>query len=59
MQDQAGLRRALTAHDRALVKRLVDAELRRRHEAELEQIRATKRRYEATVEARRQARAAA
>lgn len=41
----AALRRALTAHDRALLKRLVDAELRRREAAELERIAAIKQRY--------------
>jgi hypothetical protein len=44
----AALRRALTAHDRALLKRLVDAELRRREAADLEQMAAMKQRYHAS-----------
>jgi hypothetical protein len=41
----AALRRGLAAHDRALLKRLIDAEVRRRDEDDLERIADTKRRY--------------
>jgi hypothetical protein len=37
--------RALTADHRALVKRLIDLEVRRRHEVEAARTAATKRRY--------------
>jgi hypothetical protein len=53
------LRQGLTAHDRALLKRLVDAELRRRQQAELEQMLAAKRRYLGLLAARKKAYAAA
>jgi hypothetical protein len=46
---QAGAaRRALTADHRAMVKRLIDLEVRRRHELEAARTAATKRRYHAT-----------
>jgi hypothetical protein len=41
----AALRRALTAHERTLLKRLVDAELRRREAADIERMVAIKQRY--------------
>lgn len=48
-------RRALTAHDRVLLKKLVDAELRRRHKRELDRTAAVKRRYFEALEARKRA----
>ena len=47
------LRRGLAAQDRALLKRLIDAEVRRRHDEELERVAATKERYHAELAARR------
>jgi hypothetical protein len=44
-RESAALRRALTAHDRALLKRLGDAEIRRRQKCDEEQTAAIKRRY--------------
>jgi hypothetical protein len=41
----ADLRRGLTALDRALLRHLIDSEVRRRHEDEFERINATRRRF--------------
>ena len=49
---RGALRRALTAHDRELLRRIIDAEQRRRHAAEDDLIEAVKRSYREQIAAR-------